>query len=113
MQSIVRRFTDINIASRVREAIEADRLRFDAQLILPFGSSEHTRPHYELLLRMIDEDGKTVGPGSLSFRGQSLSADADDRSLGRAEGNHAPEAAREAICLRSPACSRSTSPASR
>jgi diguanylate cyclase (GGDEF)-like protein len=61
-QSIVRRFTDINIASRVREAIEADRLRFDAQLILPFSSSEHTRPHYELLLRMIDEDGKTVGP---------------------------------------------------
>src|SRR3984885_7471919 len=60
--SIVRRFTDINIASRVREAIEADRLRFDAQLILPFSSSEHTRPHYELLLRMIDEDGKTVGP---------------------------------------------------
>jgi diguanylate cyclase (GGDEF)-like protein len=61
-QSIVRRFTDINIASRVREAIEADRLRFDAQLILPFGGSEHLRPHYELLLRMIDEDGKTVGP---------------------------------------------------
>jgi diguanylate cyclase (GGDEF)-like protein len=60
--SIVRRFTDINIASRVREAIEADRLRFDAQLILPFASSAHTRPHYELLLRMIDEDGKTVGP---------------------------------------------------
>ena len=60
--SIVRRFTDINIASRVREAIEADRLRFDAQLILPFASSAHSRPHYELLLRMIDEDGKTVGP---------------------------------------------------
>jgi diguanylate cyclase (GGDEF)-like protein len=60
--SIVRRFTDINIASRLREAIEADRLRFDAQLILPFDSSEHSRPHYELLLRMIDEDGKTVGP---------------------------------------------------
>jgi len=60
--SIVRRFTDINIASRLREAIEADRLRFDAQLILPFGTAEHSRPHYELLLRMIDEDGMTVGP---------------------------------------------------
>jgi diguanylate cyclase (GGDEF)-like protein len=60
--SIVRRFTDINIASRLREAIEADRLRFDAQLIMPFGSTEHSRPHFELLLRMIDEDGKTVGP---------------------------------------------------
>ena len=41
--SIVRRFTDINIASRLREAIEADRLRFDAQLIVPFGSAEHSR----------------------------------------------------------------------
>jgi diguanylate cyclase (GGDEF)-like protein len=60
--SIVRRFTDINIASRLREAIEADRLRFDAQLIMPFGGAEHSRPHFELLLRMIDEDGKTVGP---------------------------------------------------
>lgn len=60
--SIGRRFTDINIASRLREAIEADRLRFDAQLILPFAGSAHNRPHYELLLRMIDEDGKTVGP---------------------------------------------------
>jgi diguanylate cyclase (GGDEF)-like protein len=60
--SIVRRFTDINIASRLREAIEADRLRFDAQLIMPFASSEHSRPHFELLLRMIDEDGMTVGP---------------------------------------------------
>jgi diguanylate cyclase (GGDEF)-like protein len=60
--SIVRRFTDINIASRLREAIEADRLRFDAQLIMPFGAAEHSRPHFELLLRMIDEDGKTVGP---------------------------------------------------
>ena len=60
--SIVRRFTDINIAARLREAIAADRLRFDAQLIVPFSSSEHVRPHYELLLRMIDEDGGTVGP---------------------------------------------------
>jgi diguanylate cyclase (GGDEF)-like protein len=61
-QSIVRRFTDINIATRLREAIAADRLRFDAQLIVPFTASEHVRPHYELLLRMIDEDGGTVGP---------------------------------------------------
>jgi diguanylate cyclase (GGDEF)-like protein len=60
--SIVRRFDDINIAARLRDAISADRLRLDAQLILPFGSGEHAKPHYELLLRMIDEDGDTVGP---------------------------------------------------
>ncbi|MBX5460191.1 MAG: EAL domain-containing protein [Steroidobacteraceae bacterium] len=61
-QSIVRRFADINIAARLRMAISEDRLRLDAQLITPLSPGPDTRPHYELLLRMIDEDGKTVGP---------------------------------------------------
>lgn len=61
--SIVRRFDDINIAARLRDAVTADRMRLDAQLILPFPSAgEHAKPHYELLLRMIGEDGETVGP---------------------------------------------------
>jgi diguanylate cyclase (GGDEF)-like protein len=60
--SIVRRFTDINIAARLRVAICEDRLRLHAQLIAPFTTGENVRPHYELLLRMIDEDGETLGP---------------------------------------------------
>ena len=60
--SIVRRFDDINIAAHLRDAITAGRLRLDAQLILPFASGQHAKPHYELLLRMIGEDGGTVGP---------------------------------------------------
>jgi len=61
--SIVRRFDDINIGARLRDAVTAGRLRLDAQLILPFaGAGDHTRPHYELLLRMIGENGETVGP---------------------------------------------------
>jgi diguanylate cyclase (GGDEF)-like protein len=60
--SIVRRFTDINIAARLRVAIAEDRLRLDAQLIAPFVNGKGARPHYELLLRMIDEDGATLGP---------------------------------------------------
>ena len=60
--SIVRRFADINIAARLRVAISEDRLRLDAQLITPFIPGPNTRPHYELLLRMIDEDGETLGP---------------------------------------------------
>jgi diguanylate cyclase (GGDEF)-like protein len=61
--SIVRRFADINIAARLRAALAADRLRLDAQLILPFDTlTTDARPHFELLLRMIDEDGTTVGP---------------------------------------------------
>jgi len=62
--SLVRRFTDINIAGRLHDAISSGRLRLDAQLILPFGDSAHLKPHYELLVRMLDEDGTAAGPDS-------------------------------------------------
>ena len=60
--SLVRRFADINIASQLRDAIDAGRFRLDAQLILPFAGAESARPHYELLIRMIDDEGHTIGP---------------------------------------------------
>jgi diguanylate cyclase (GGDEF)-like protein len=60
--SLVRRFDDINIAGKLREAIDAERFRLDAQLILPFAGAESARPHYELLIRMIDDEGRTIGP---------------------------------------------------
>jgi diguanylate cyclase (GGDEF)-like protein len=62
--SLVRRFADINIAGRLHDAISAGRFRLDAQLILPFGRSTHLKPHYELLVRMLDEDGTAAGPDS-------------------------------------------------
>jgi diguanylate cyclase (GGDEF)-like protein len=60
--SIIRRFTDINVATDVRAALAENRLRLEAQLILPFVDGPHARPHYELLLRMLDPDGNTIGP---------------------------------------------------
>jgi len=63
--SIIRRFTDINVATDVRGALAENRLRLEAQLIAPFGTEqngERPRPHYELLLRMLDPDGNTIGP---------------------------------------------------
>jgi diguanylate cyclase (GGDEF)-like protein len=62
--SIVRRYADISVAGQLREAIDAGRLRLDAQLILPFAAADKARPHYELLLRMIGDDGQTMGPDS-------------------------------------------------
>jgi diguanylate cyclase (GGDEF)-like protein len=62
--SIVRRHADIGMAGQLREAIDSGRLHLDAQLILPFAAADSARPHYELLLRMRDEDGRTVGPDS-------------------------------------------------
>src|ERR1700683_415695 len=60
--SIMRRHADIGIAEQVREAINTGRLQLYAQLILPFAAADSARPHYELLLRMIDDGGRTVGP---------------------------------------------------
>ncbi|MGH8289252.1 MAG: putative bifunctional diguanylate cyclase/phosphodiesterase [Steroidobacteraceae bacterium] len=60
--SLVRRFADINIAGQLHDAISSGRLRLDAQLILPFGRDTALKPHYELLVRMVDEDGTAVGP---------------------------------------------------
>jgi diguanylate cyclase (GGDEF)-like protein len=62
--SLVRRFADINIAGRLHDAISAGRLRLDAQLILPFGRESGLTPHYELLVRMLDEDGTASTPDS-------------------------------------------------
>jgi diguanylate cyclase (GGDEF)-like protein len=60
-ESIIRRFTDINVITDLRSAIVGGRLRLNAQLLLPMGRS-NLRPHFELLLRMIGADGETVGP---------------------------------------------------
>lgn len=60
--SVVRRFTDITIAAGLRVALAENRLRLDAQLILPLGHGAAHRPHFEMLLRMIDDEGVTVGP---------------------------------------------------
>lgn len=60
--SIVRRYSDINLSGALREAIAQDRLRLVGQLALPLGALRDSRPHFELLLRMVGEDGRTVGP---------------------------------------------------
>ncbi len=61
-QSIIRRFSDIDVVSRVREALTHNKLRLHAQAIAPFKDSAQKPPHFELLLRMIDRDGSALGP---------------------------------------------------
>ncbi len=61
-QSIIRRFSDIDVVARVREALTHDKLRLHAQAIAPFRESAQKPPHFELLLRMIDRDGNALGP---------------------------------------------------
>ncbi len=58
----MRRFSDIDVVARVREALTHNRLRLDAQAIAPFNESVQKPPHFELLLRMIGRDGVALGP---------------------------------------------------
>jgi EAL domain-containing protein (putative c-di-GMP-specific phosphodiesterase class I) len=60
-ESIVRRFTDINLIADLRAAIAEDRLELNAQLIVPLGN-HNGPPHFEILLRMVGENGEIVGP---------------------------------------------------
>lgn len=60
-ESIVRRFTDIDLISKLRGAISEDRFQLNAQLIAPL-SAHGGAPHFEILLRMIAENGEIVGP---------------------------------------------------
>lgn len=61
-ESIVRRFTDINVAENLRGALTDGRLRLYAQLIAPLSGTG--APHFELLLRMLDDKGEVIGPNS-------------------------------------------------
>ncbi len=59
--SIIKRFTDINVIGDLRTAMVEDRLLLNAQLLAPLSTRHHV-PHFEILLRMINADGVTVGP---------------------------------------------------
>ncbi len=48
--------------NRINQALEANRLRLYAQPIVPLDDSG--AKHYELLVRMLDEDGSVIPPGS-------------------------------------------------
>jgi diguanylate cyclase (GGDEF)-like protein len=60
--SIIRRYEDVEIVPSLRAAITENRLRLDAQLIAPLRDPK-APTHFELLLRMIDDNGEVVGPG--------------------------------------------------
>jgi diguanylate cyclase (GGDEF)-like protein len=59
--SIIRRHTDINVAVQLRDALRTGRFRLDLQPILPLQGGTKS-PHFELLLRMLADDGHTIPP---------------------------------------------------
>jgi diguanylate cyclase (GGDEF)-like protein len=61
-QSIIRRHTDILVIGKLRDALDADSFRLDAQPILPLRAN-YGRPRFELLIRMLGDRGEIIPPG--------------------------------------------------
>src|SRR5579862_545993 len=60
-ESLIRRFADINVITDLRAAIGDGRLKLNAQVLLPLAGGNQ-KPHFEVLLRMLDAQNETVGP---------------------------------------------------
>src|SRR5690606_20947927 len=56
------RHREMQWVSRLTRACEENRLEVYNQPIVPFGSNRDPRGHYELLLRMRNEQGELIGP---------------------------------------------------
>jgi diguanylate cyclase (GGDEF)-like protein len=59
--SIIRRHTDIMVVGQLRDALDHDKFRLDAQPILPLRGN-YGRPRFELLIRMIGDRGEIIPP---------------------------------------------------
>ena len=60
-QSIIRRHTDILVIGKLRDALDNDSFRLDAQPILPLRGN-YGRPRFELLIRMLGERERSFRP---------------------------------------------------
>jgi len=59
--SIIRRHTDILVVGQLRDALDNDKFRLDAQPILPLRAN-YGRPRFELLIRMLGDRGEIIPP---------------------------------------------------
>jgi diguanylate cyclase (GGDEF)-like protein/PAS domain S-box-containing protein len=64
-QELARRHGEMQWVARLTSAIEENRLRLDAQPIVPLNPAYASHPpHYEMLVRVLDDHGKVTPPGA-------------------------------------------------
>ena len=61
-RSLVKRQGEMRLVSRINQALERDHFHLAFQPITPISSSLPSGDHYELLIRMQDEEGRVVPP---------------------------------------------------
>ena len=82
---LMRRRREMQWAARISNALEENRFELFRQTIQPLQVRDEGA-HYELLLRMRDENGKLVSPGPVHIGRRALWHHAQYRPLGREPG---------------------------
>ncbi|MEE8429603.1 MAG: diguanylate cyclase, partial [Gammaproteobacteria bacterium] len=59
---ILRRFSEMQWVTRITDALKSGRFRLYYQAMAPYSPDEPSGEHYEIFLRMLDEDGKIIAP---------------------------------------------------
>jgi diguanylate cyclase (GGDEF)-like protein/PAS domain S-box-containing protein len=59
---LVQQHTQMQWVSRLTHALDTNRFRLYQQVIAPLGQHGQSRPHHEVLLRLLDEEGRVVEP---------------------------------------------------
>lgn len=57
-----KRHGEMRWVSRISKALEEDRFRLYCQKIVPVSEMQGVAPHYEILVRLLDEEGKIIPP---------------------------------------------------
>ena len=91
--SIIRRFTDINVATDVRAALAENRLRLEAQMILPFVDDGHVEAALRNAAAHARSRRQHDRPGPVPVRRAALPDDAHHRSLGDLDRHRAAASA--------------------
>ena len=62
--TLAKRHGEMQWVSHIQSALEEHRFQLSEQLIVPVDPSVEEGEHYELLVRMLDEDGQLIPPGA-------------------------------------------------
>ncbi|MFT5483583.1 MAG: diguanylate cyclase (GGDEF)-like protein/PAS domain S-box-containing protein [Halieaceae bacterium] len=61
---LARRHGEMECVEQISRALEEDRFQLYYQTIMPLDGADESLAHYEVLLRMLDDDGIIVSPGA-------------------------------------------------
>ena len=63
-EELSQRHGEMQWVTRISSALEQNRLQLWTQKIISIGEEENNKEHYELLLRLVNEDKSTIPPGA-------------------------------------------------